>query len=251
MTPAALDVADLSYAYPDGRRALSGADLAVHDGERVALLGPNGAGKTTLALHINGILTAASGTVRVGDLDVDADSLTEIRRRVGLVFQDANDQLFMPTVRDDVAFGPANLGISGEALTERTKEALAAVDAEDLADRAPHHLSGGERRRAALATVLSMRPEILVLDEPTGGLDPAGRREVVNVLKALPITQLVITHDLPFALELCERTVIMDAGKVVADGGTADLLADPDLLHRHRLELPFGFDPAVLQTRRG
>jgi len=243
----ALEIEGLEFAYPDGRRALVGVDLRVDAGERVALLGPNGAGKTTLALHLNGILAAGAGTVQIGDLAVDASNLAEIRRRVGLVFQDANDQLFMPTVRDDVAFGPANLGLVGDALAARTDEALAAVDAVDLADRAPHHLSGGERRRAAFATVLAMRPDVLVLDEPTAGLDPAGRREVVTVLDSLPIMQLVITHDLSFALELCERAVIMDEGAVVADGPTADILADKTLLARHRLELPYGFDPTFLR----
>lgn len=245
-----LEIAGLEYAYPDGRRALAGVDLHVATGERVALLGPNGAGKTTLALHLNGILTAGAGTVKIGDLAVETDNLSEIRRRVGLVFQDANDQLFMPTVQDDVAFGPANLGLVGDALAARTDEALAAVDAIDLADRAPHHLSGGERRRAALATVLAMQPDILVLDEPTAGLDPAGRREVMTVLDSLSIMQLVITHDLPFALEVCERAVIMDEGLVVADGPTADILSNEMLLRLHRLELPYAFDPTILRRAR-
>lgn len=250
MTLFALEIAGIEYAYPDGHDALTGVDLRVHGGERIALLGPNGAGKTTLALHLNGILTPAAGKVRVGDLEVNTENLTEIRRRVGLVFQDANDQLFMSTVAEDVAFGPANLGVSGNELTARTNEALRAVDAIDLGDRPPHHLSGGERRRAALATVLAMQPDVLVLDEPTAGLDPAGRREIVTVLQSLSMTQLVITHDLPFALELCERAVIIDSGEVAADADTADLLSDTQLLQRHRLELPYGFDPAVLQAHR-
>lgn len=250
MNAPGLEVTGLEFAYPDGHRALAGVDLRVTAGERLALLGPNGAGKTTLALHLNGILAAEAGTVTIGDLPVSADNLGEIRRRVGLVFQDANDQLFMPTVRDDVAFGPANLGLSGDALAARTDEALRAVDAVDLADRAPHHLSGGERRRAALATVLAMRPDVLILDEPTAGLDPAGRREVVTVLGSLPIMQLVITHDLPFALEVCERAVIMDEGLVVADGPTADILSNEMLLRLHRLELPYAFDPTILRRAR-
>lgn len=250
MTPA-VEVVALEYRYPDGREALRGVELAVQAGERVALLGPNGAGKTTLALHLNGILTPASGTVRIGGLLVGEDDLREVRRRVGLVFQDTDDQLFMPTVREDVAFGPANLGLEGDALTARTEAALRAVGAADLADRAPHHLSGGERRRAALATVLAMEPEVLALDEPSAALDPAGRREVIEVLRGLPQSQLIITHDLPFALELCERGVILDEGRVVADGSLRTLLADEARLARHRLELPFGFDRGVLAAPSG
>jgi cobalt/nickel transport system ATP-binding protein len=241
-TPA-VEVSGLRFRYPDGHEALSGLDLRVEQGQRVALLGPNGAGKTTLALHLNGINLPDAGTVRIGDLLVAEPDLTEVRRRVGLVFQDADDQLFMPTVAEDVAFGPANLGLRGAELDARVDEALAAVGAGELRTRTPHHLSGGERRRVALATVLAMRPDVLVLDEPTSGLDPAGRRELVTVLQALEITQLVITHDLPFALELCPRSVIIDGGRVVADAATPDLLADDVVLRRHRLELPFGFDP--------
>lgn len=237
---AALQVTDLRFAYPDGRQALTGVDLTVEEGQRVALLGPNGAGKTTMALHLNGILEG-EGSVTVGGMELVDENLAEIRRRVGLVFQDANDQLFMPTVFEDVAFGPANLGLSGPELDERVASALDQVDASDLAARPPHHLSGGEKRSAAIATALAMEPHILVLDEPTSGLDPAGRRELVETLQELDHTLLVITHDLPFALELCERSVIMDGGRVVADGPTPQLLADQALLAKHRLEMPFGF----------
>jgi cobalt/nickel transport system ATP-binding protein len=235
-------VADLHFAYPDGRAALNGVTFNVEAGERLAVLGPNGAGKTTLALHLNGLLRAHRGTIRIGDLELGDETLPEIRRRVGLVFQDPDDQLFMPTVGEDVAFGPANLGLRGEQLEARVAAALTEVDAEDLADRVPHHLSGGERRRASLATVLAMRPEVLVLDEPGSGLDPAGRREVITTLEGLDITQIVVTHDLPLALELCPRSVIMDQGRVVADGASSEILADPNLLGRHRLEMPFGLN---------
>ena len=238
---AALEVTGLRFAYPDGQEALTGVDFIVGPGERVAILGPNGAGKTTLALHLNGILRAEGGTVQIGGLSLDDDTLAEIRRRVGMVFQDPNDQLFMPTVYDDVAFGPANLGLSGAELDDRVNEALAAVDATETAQRAPHHLSGGERRRVAIATVLAMRPDVLVLDEPASDLDPASRRELIETLQGLEVAQLVVTHDLPLALELCSRTLIMDGGRVVADGLTRGLLADEALLGRHRLELPFGF----------
>lgn len=234
-------IAGLEFAYPDGTRALSGVDLAVASGERVALLGPNGAGKTTLALHLNGILEPRAGSVTVDGLEVVESNYAEIRRRVGLVFQDSNDQLFMPSVREDVAFGPANLGIRGDELDSRVHDALEIVGGSEFARRPPHHLSGGEKRRAALATVLSMDPVVLVFDEPSAGLDPAGRRQLVATLTGLPMTQLIITHDLPLALELCPRSVIMDGGRVVADGTTVDLLADAALLAAHRLELPYGF----------
>jgi cobalt/nickel transport system ATP-binding protein len=241
MTVPAIAVRDLHFTYPDGRAALRGIDLRIEEGQRVALLGPNGAGKTTLALHLNGIHEGASGSVQIGELELDQSNVMEIRRRVGLVFQDPDDQLFMPNVAEDVAFGPANLGLSGAVLEQRVAEALAAVEASDFADRAPHHLSGGERRRVAIATVLAMQPDVLVLDEPSSGLDPAGRRELVRTLQNLDITQLVITHDLPFALELCERAVIVDGGRVVADGTTPEILSDDSLLRSHRLEMPFGF----------
>lgn len=240
-------VSNLEFAYPDGRVALEGVDLAVAAGERVAILGPNGAGKTTLALHVNGIHVARAGSVSVGGTPVVESNLAEIRRRVGLVFQDSNDQLFMPTVRDDVAFGPANLGITGSDLETRVGDALAAVGGEELASRSSHHLSGGERRRVALATVLAMQPEVLVFDEPSSDLDGAGRRELVASLLPLPMTQLIITHDLPLALELCQRAVIMRDGRVVADGATRKLLRDKELLEENRIELPYGFrfDPDV------
>lgn len=238
-----LRVAGLAFAYPDGHQALFGVDLTVGRGERVALLGPNGAGKTTLVLHLNGILTAGRGVVEVGGLPVAQEHLPEIRRRVGIVFQDPDDQLFMPTVRDDVAFGPANLGLRGAELQARVDAALAAVRLTELADRPPFHLSFGQRRRAAVATVLAMQPEILVLDEPSSNLDPASRRELAEILFSLDVTVLMVTHDLPYALQLCPRSVVLSGGVIAADGPTSDLLADADLLAAHRLELPFGFAP--------
>lgn len=245
-TPPALRVTDLAFTYPDGQPALAGAELVVERGERVALLGPNGAGKTTLALHLNGILELQQGHISVGGHLLDRSNIDEIRRQVGMVFQDPNDQLFMPTVSEDVAFGPANLGLEGDELEARVDVALLQVGVAHAATRAPHHLSGGERRLAAIATVLAMQPDVLVLDEPTAGLDPAGRRRLITVLQGLSVTQLVITHDLPFALELCPRSAIMDGGRVAAEGKTIDLLADEALLARHHLEMPFGFDPRLL-----
>jgi cobalt/nickel transport system ATP-binding protein len=243
-TVPSLAVRGLAYAYPDGHQALFGVDLTVERGERVALLGPNGAGKTTLVLHLNGILTAGAGTVRVAGLPVAKDNLREIRRRVGIVFQDPDDQLFMPTVREDVAFGPANLGLRGAELEARVQQALARVGMAGFADRPPHHLSFGQRRRVAVATVLAMEPEILVLDEPSSNLDPASRRELADILRSLDVTVLMVTHDLPYALELCPRALVLAGGVVVADGGTRDLLLDRDLMAAHRLELPYGFDPS-------
>jgi len=250
----ALRLCGVHYAYPDGHVALRGVDLQVAPGERVAVLGPDGAGKTTLVLHLNGILHGGGGTVTVGDLTVDpADRrrLMEIRRRVGIVFQDPDDQLFLSTVAEDVAFGPANLGLRGPELARRVDEALAAVGMSEHRDRPPHHLSFGQRRRVAVATVLAMRPEILVLDEPSSNLDPASRRELAEIIRSLPVTVLMVTHDLPYALELCPRSVIIDEGRIVADGPTADLLADEHLLAEHRLELPLGFDPKLATLQLG
>ncbi|MFJ4907855.1 energy-coupling factor ABC transporter ATP-binding protein [Streptomyces sp. NPDC093249] len=238
-----LDVRGLAYAYPDGHQALFGVDLTVARGERVALLGPNGAGKTTLVLHLNGILTGGAGSVTVAGLPVGRAHMAEIRRKVGIVFQDPDDQLFMPTVREDVAFGPAAAGLRGAALDEVVREALDRVGMTAYADRPPHHLSFGQRRRVAVATVLATEPEILVLDEPSSNLDPASRRELADILRALDVTVLMVTHDLPYALELCPRAVVLSEGVIAADGPTGALLADGELMARHRLELPFGFVP--------
>ncbi|UDY34375.1 energy-coupling factor ABC transporter ATP-binding protein [Dermatobacter hominis] len=238
----ALRIDGLTYRYPGADRAvLRDLALQVGPGERVAVLGPNGSGKTTLVLHLNGLVEAESGTISVGGLAVKGEHLREVRRRVGVVFQDPDDQLFLQTVRDDVAFGPTNLGLRGDERDRRVDAALEAVGGAGLADRNPYQLSGGEQRRAALATVLSMAPDLLVLDEPTSGLDPVGRRELAELLVGLGSTQVVVTHDLPFALATCPRSVILDDGAIVADAPTRALLADGDLLGRHGLELPFGY----------
>lgn len=242
----AIRIEGLRFSYPDGRVALDGVDLAVRAGERVALLGPNGAGKTTLVLHLNGIHTPSAGRVSIGGVTVDRSSLRDVRRRVGIVFQDPDDQLFMPTLREDVAFGPANLGVRGAELVDRVDDALARVGLAGFGDRSPHHLSLGERRRAAIATVLAMEPDVLVLDEPSSNLDPVARRELAELLDGLPITQLLVTHDLPYALQLCPRAVILDRGRIVADAPTHELFADRVRMAAHRLELPFGFDPAAI-----
>jgi cobalt/nickel transport system ATP-binding protein len=226
--------------------ALDSVDLTVERGERVAVLGANGAGKTTLMLHLNGIYSAARGTVTIGGLTMAKANLAEIRRRVGIVFQDPDDQLFMPTVRQDVAFGPGNLGLGGDEIDARVLDALRAVRMERHIDRAPHHLSFGERRRVALATVLSMRPDVLVLDEPSANLDPASRRELADIVAGLDMTIVLVTHDLPYALQLCPRSVVLERGRVVADTNTASILGDEMLLEANRLELPYGFDMGLL-----
>ncbi len=250
MSGPALEVRDLAFAYPDGHQALFGVGFTIARGERVALLGPNGAGKTTLVLHLNGILDTQHGSVRVGGLPVAPDHLKEIRRRVGIVFQDPDDQLFMPTVRDDVAFGPANMGLRGDELEAHVMAALEAVGMAPFVDRPPYHLSFGQRRRVAVATVLAMEPEILVLDEPSSNLDPAGRRELADILTSLDITMLMVTHDLPYALDLCPRALVMNDGVIVVDGATDEILADEALMAANRLELPFGFYPAEAMARR-
>lgn len=242
MTPA-IELVDVAFAYPDGHQVLYGVDLRVEQGERVALLGPNGAGKTTLVLHLNGILTAGRGTVAVAGRTVTKESLREVRSALGLVFQDPDDQLFMPTVRQDVAFGPINFGVPRADVGARVEKALAQVGMADYADAVPSHLSFGQRRRVAVATVLACEPAVLVLDEPSSNLDPAARRELADVLRSLDVTVLMVTHDLPYALELCPRAVVIDGGRIVADGDTATLLQDRALMSGHRLELPFGFDP--------
>ena len=249
MSTPVLEVRRLAHAYPDGHQSLFGVDLRIERGERVALLGPNGAGKTTLVLHLNGILEAGAGEVVVSGRTVSRRTAREVRRRVGVVFQDPDDQLFMPTVREDVAFGPRNLGLRGAALDARVRRALELVGMLDALDRAPNHLSFGQKRRVAVATVLAMEPDLLVLDEPTSNLDPAARRELADVLDGLDTTILMVTHDLPYALELCERATVLDGGVVVADGPTAEILADAPLMRAHRLELPYGFDPRSVSPR--
>ncbi|MGB4861121.1 MAG: ABC transporter ATP-binding protein [Tepidiformaceae bacterium] len=233
-----LVVEDLYFSYPDGFRALDGVNLAIGRGEKVALIGPNGAGKSTLMLHLNGINQPTSGTVRIGELSVEKANIGRIRAEVGLVFQDPDDQLFSPTVYDDVAFGPVHMGLPKEEVDSRVSAALEAVGLAGFERRQPHHLSIGQRKRAALATVLSMSPSVLVLDEPSAGLDPRGRRELINMLRGLEQTMLVSTHDMKLVAEVFPRTIIVDAGKVVADDSTANVLADRALLEAHGLEQP-------------
>lgn len=240
MSTPVIAVDSLSYRYPDGTAAIDDVSLHIHPGEKVALLGPNGAGKTTLVLHMNGIHMPQAGSITVSGIALSNATAMEIRRRVGVVFQDPDDQLFMTTVRQDVEFGPRNLGLEGAALAERVEDALSAVAVADLADRPPNHLSFGQKRRVAIAGVVAMQPDIIVLDEPTANLDPASRTELTDVLSQLAITQLIVTHDLLYALEVCDRAIILDRGSIVADGEIREILGDADLLKKHRLGLPSG-----------
>lgn len=240
MSTPVIAVDSLSYRYPDGTAAIDDVSLHIHPGEKVALLGPNGAGKTTLVLHMNGIHMPQAGSITVSGIALSNATAMEIRRRVGVVFQDPDDQLFMTTVRQDVEFGPRNLGLEGAALAERVDDALSAVAVADLADRPPNHLSFGQKRRVAIAGVVAMQPDIIVLDEPTANLDPASRTELTDVLSQLAITQLIVTHDLLYALEVCDRAIILDRGSIVADGEIREILGDADLLKKHRLGLPSG-----------
>jgi cobalt transport protein ATP-binding subunit len=236
--PPAIELRHVHFAYPDGFEALRGVDLRIEPGERVALVGPNGAGKSTLMLTLNGIHVPSHGTVEIGGVVVDRASVRRIRAAVGLVFQDPDDQLFSPTVFEDVAFGPIHMGFPVGEIHERVERALAAVGMAGAGRRVPHRLSLGQRKRVAIATVLSMDPTVLVFDEPSAGLDPRGRRELMGVLRSLAQTQLVSTHDMRLAAELFTRTVVMDGGAIVADGPTAEVLTDDALLDAHGLERP-------------
>lgn len=233
-----VEVRDLRFAYPDGTEALSGVSLRVHHGESVAIVGANGAGKSTLLLHLNGCLAPRQGMVRVGDIPLTEKTLADVRRTVGMVFQDPDDQLFMPTVYDDVAFGPLNMGLPFEDVDARVGSALATVGASHLAKRPPYRLSGGEKRLVAIATVLAMSPDILVLDEPTSNLDPRARRDLITLLKSFEHTKIIATHDLDMVMDLCGRTIVMHQGHVLADGPSTEIFTDDALLEAGRLERP-------------
>lgn len=235
MADAVIEICGLEFNYPDGRNALRGVDLTVHAGERVALLGANGAGKSTLLLQLVGILKPKAGSIHVCGLELSRRNVREVRRKLGLVFQIPDDQLFCTTLYDDVAFGPRNLGVPEKEVDSRVEKALRDVGLPGFEDRMAFHLSPGEKKRASIATVLSMDAECLALDEPTSMLDPRARREIGELLKSLPQTQLIVTHDLDLARNVCTRAVIMDAGRVVADNGVAELLDDRPLLEKHGL----------------
>jgi cobalt/nickel transport system ATP-binding protein len=234
----AIEVNRLSYTYPDGHQALREVSLSLSPGDKVALVGPNGAGKSTLLVHLNGILNLQSGRIKVCGIELDPKTAARIRAMVGLVFQSPDDQLFSPTVFEDVAYGPIYQGLAPGEVRARVSEALCMVHMENYIHRVSHHLSAGEKKRIAIATVLSMKPDVLVLDEPTAGLDPRARRALIGLLRELPQTMIVATHDLPMVRELLQRTVIMDDGQIVADGATETLLTNQALLEAHGLEIP-------------
>ncbi|MFA5517546.1 MAG: ABC transporter ATP-binding protein [Desulfuromonadales bacterium] len=233
-----VEVEDLRYSYPDGHPAVRGISFRIHHGESVAIVGANGAGKSTLLLHLNGCLTPTQGRVRIGDHPLTRETLAEVRRTVGMIFQDPDDQLFMPTVFDDVAFGPLNLGLPPAEVDARVTAALARVEALHLKERPPYRLSAGEKRTVAIASVLSMQPDILVMDEPTTGLDPRSRRRLIELLASFHHTKIVATHDLDLVLDLCERTIVIHRGEVMADGPTLDIFANAALLAASHLEKP-------------
>jgi cobalt/nickel transport system ATP-binding protein len=241
--PAPLLIEHLTYRYRESVLALDDVCLSIPAGECVAVIGPNGAGKSTLLLHLNGLLRGG-GRVSVDGIELRRDTLASIRRLVGLVFQDPDDQLFLPTCLEDVAFGPLNEGSTWQEAEQRAMEALAAVGMDQHAGRPPHQLSIGQRKRVALATVLSMRPSLIAFDEPSAGLDPAARRQFIAIVCGLPQTRIIATHDLALAEETCARTVLMDDGRVIADGPTATILSDTPLLLQHRLEPP-GYRPPL------
>jgi len=243
MSGAALEIKGLEFTYPDQTRALRGIDLEVTPGEAVGIVGPNGAGKSTLALTLVGFLRPQAGSISVFGIPASRKNIAAVRRRLGLVFQNPDDQLFMPTLFDDVAFGPLSMGLSEDEVRRRVKESLSLMGLEGLEGKFPNHLSGGQKRSASLAAVLSMEPDIIFLDEPTSNLDPEGRRRLIDQLIKLEQTRIIASHDLEMILELCQRVVVMDEGRIAADGESLGILADAPLMARHRLEVPYSLRP--------
>ncbi|MGB7414377.1 MAG: ATP-binding cassette domain-containing protein [Thermosynechococcaceae cyanobacterium] len=243
-----VSIAGLSHIYADGTQALRDIHLAIEATDRVALIGANGSGKSTLLRHLNGIIVPQTGSIKIGEWEVAPETLQDIRNFVGLVFQNPDDQLFMPTVWEDVAFGPLNQGIEEPQLSHLIEQAMTAVglDLNRYAERTASNLSGGEKKRVAIAGVLAMQPQVLVLDEPSAQLDPRARRQLIELLQGLPLTQLIATHDLDMALDLCRSTIVLSEGAIVFSGPTEQVLSDPDFLHQHSLELPLCYSrPSV------
>jgi len=236
-----LEISNLTYQYPDGYKALNGISFNLDKGDSLGILGPNGAGKTTLILHLNGILGAMDSSIKLDNMEFIEDNLAQIRKTVGVVFQDPDDQLFMPTVLEDVMFGPKNFGFSDEASMKNAVEALNMVGMNKYQNKAPHHLSFGQKRKVAIASVLASKPQLLVLDEPSSNLDPSSRRELIDILLSLDISIILVTHDLPMALEICPRSIVVNGGSITQDGVTKELLTNDKIMKENRLELPFGF----------
>jgi len=228
----------VEYEYPDGTKALKGIDFTITHGESVGIVGANGSGKTTLLMHLNGYILPTRGIINIGDLILNKQTRQEIRKKVGLVFQDPDDQLFMPTVYEDVAFGPLNMGFDSKTVDEKVKKALEIVNCYDLKDKPPHHLSGGQKRAVAIATVIAMEPDILAMDEPSSNLDPKSRRALINLLKSFTHTKIIASHDLDMILDVCDRCIVIKDGIVAADGPSSKILSDEQLLEENNLELP-------------
>ncbi len=244
---------NLYYTYPDGTMGINGISFTITHGESVALVGANGAGKSTLLLHLNGCLTSTKGEIRIGDDPLTPKTLKAARRSLGMVFQDPDDQLFMPTVFDDVAFGPMNLGLPEQEVEERVARALETVGASHLKHRPPHKLSGGEKRAVAIATILAVSPDILVMDEPTSNLDPLSRKRLIRLLQSFEHTKIIATHDLDMALDVCERTIVLHKGTITADGPTLDIFNNEDLLLKSGLEKPLRmqkYNPIPLNKKK-
>ena len=234
-----IELKDIAYNYPDQTEALQSVSFRIEHGEAVAIVGANGAGKSTLLSILAGLRVPTKGRIRIGDYPVAKQTLPQIRRSVGMVFQNPDDQLFMPTVFDDVAFGPLNLGLPPEEVKKRVITALGSVGATQIINRPSYKLSGGQKRAVAIATVLSMNPDILVMDEPSAGLDPLGRRQLIHHLLSFQHTKIIATHDLDLVLDVCKRTIILSSGQVVADGATLEVFNNIDVLERSSLEKPF------------
>jgi cobalt/nickel transport system ATP-binding protein len=246
-----VEVHDLNHTYPDGTKAVRGISFRIHHGESVAVVGANGAGKSTLLLHLNGYLPPQTGTVRIGDFPLTKATVPNIRKTVGMIFQNPDDQLFMPTVYEDVAFGPQNLGLPPDEVEQRVVDALSRTNVAHLRERPPYKLSGGEKRAVAIATVLSMSPDILVMDEPTSNLDPKARRALIELLGGFQHTKIIATHDLDMVLDLCERTIVIHEGKIMADGPTVAIFQDVDLLAASHLEKPLRMQACPICNSQG
>jgi len=236
-----LQINDLNFSYPDGYEALKNINLEINKGDTLGVLGPNGAGKTTFILHLNGILGNLDDSIYINNLSINEDNLKNIREKVGIVFQDPDDQLFMPTVLEDVMFGPKNFGYTNVEAESKAIEALEKVKMKEFLNKPPHHLSFGQKRKVAIASVIAINPELIVLDEPSSNLDPASRRELIEILKNLDVTIILVTHDLPMALEICDESIILNNGEIKTRDKTYSILTNEKIMKENRLELPFGF----------